>query len=239
MSTLPAAPRPTHAAAASRFLHWQVQAWRWWRRAPLVLPAMAFLPILVELAVQLGIPHWGVPLSKLVTPMAGSIALIALHARMQHGRLRLSRAVAQAWRLRGSVLAIALLMVATFGVQLLACLAIAGPDSALALLHGDGAHLRMSRAQLGLAMAAGVPVTTALLFVTPLALLRGHPFGRALREGLAAALRHRRPVLILCATLSALLFAMVFMPLLLLAMLPYATAVSYAAYRDVCDGVHA
>ena len=68
-----------------------------------------------------------------------------------------------------------------------------------------------------------------------------------IQQALVAVLRFRRVqraglalvVQILCATLLVLLFAVVFMPLLLLAMLPYATAVSYAAYRDVCDGVHA
>ena len=239
MSTLSPAPGlPVHAPFAG-FMRWQRQGWRWFRRAPLALLGLAVLPILVEAVVQVGVPYWGVLLSKLVTPVAGCVTLIALHARMQEGALRLPQALAQAWRQRDQVLAITLLATCMFGLQLAVCLAIGGSGSTSALLHGDAAALQLSHAQLGLVLASAVPLSTLLLFVSPLALLRGQPFMTALRTGLVVAMRHRGALLIYCLAMSSLLVAMVFMPLLLLFMLPYATAVGYAAYRDVFDGARA
>ncbi len=74
-------------SALVRALHWSVGGLHWWRRAPLVLPMLCVMQMLVEGLLQL-IPWGGMALSKLLVPLLGMGILLGLDEVARGGRLR-------------------------------------------------------------------------------------------------------------------------------------------------------
>ena len=129
-------------SAFARALHWVVQGFRWWRRAPWMLPLLCVIQLLVESLLQL-IPWVGVALSKLVVPLLVMGILLGLEDVAQGGRLRFASLMGclRRGRLLPALGLAALWGFATFGFQqLCACLVYGWPALDAVLFGRMTAH---------------------------------------------------------------------------------------------------
>ncbi|WP_312708918.1 hypothetical protein [Stenotrophomonas sp.] len=230
---------PSRSWPARRLLHWLVLTARMLRRAPLRLFLLALLPMLVEIALQLVVPIAGVVLSKLVVPLVSMWALLMLDrfvrggsfAPLQEGR-RLCASPATA-------IMLALVSALVFASQVAMAGVLAGPAAAGAFVLGDSAMLAttVTRLQIALVLASGLPLGMLLLTTMPRALLDGRPVLAALRDNLGLLRDGWRPLVAYLLLNAALLVALPFLPWLLLPLLLLGY-VSYWVYRDgFADGI--
>ncbi len=211
---------------------WLGDGWHVFRRAPVRLLLLSLLPILVEGLLQL-VPLVGVVVSKLLTPLAAAWIWYLMDARVRSGRFA-PKASTVRWLGRLPVaLQWAMIALAVFGFQLLVAGLMGGTDTAKALATADVAGLNLDRLQLAWVLASGILVATPLMFVLPLVLLDEIAIGAAMVHSLRAVLAYWKPVVLLTALTTAILMGVVWMPLLLLVLLPFGMTVGYVAYRDV------
>lgn len=220
--------------AGQVFADWMLGAWRLFRSAPVRIFALSLFPILVEAALQV-LPDVGIVVSKLLTPLASAWVLATLDRKARTGIFAPAQAV-RLWVTRlPQLLLVSLLLAGVFVFQLSITAAIGGTGQALALALGDVAGMNLSRTGLAAILAAGVLPGSLLMFVGPRVLLDGVDVATALGESLRTVGRYWRPVTLLALLFAALVASLLWVPLLLLVLLPFATCVGYAAYRDVFD----
>lgn len=232
----PTAPRLSTASTAlipaARSLDWLRGGWRVLRLAPLPIVLLAFVPILVEILCQM-LPHVGIVLSKWATPMAAALLWVLVDRRVRHGAFGVTGALHR-WRLRWPALAVAsLLGLGVFVIQLGVAAALAGPEQAWAIATGAVEDLHMSRAQLALMMASGVLPGLALMTVQPRILLDGRGVREAIVDNARVLLRAWKPVGLFTLASMGLVAAVMWWPVVLLALPPSGLAVGYAMYRDL------
>ncbi|WP_374355168.1 hypothetical protein, partial [Chitinimonas sp.] len=68
-------------------LQWWAQGWRLWWRAPLRLLLLTIAAVVVEAVLQLGVPLFGMILSKLLVPMVLAGVLLGLQQLDHAGKL--------------------------------------------------------------------------------------------------------------------------------------------------------
>ncbi len=222
----------SHPWPARRFLAWCRMAWTMFMRNPFRLLGLAVLPMLVEAILQAGVPVLGVVLSKLVVPLASMWALLMVDQRCRTGVFAPAAALRRLAARPGAALALALLATAVFAVQMALAVLIVGPQPALAIATGDASGLDgVSRAQVSLVLASGLPMALLLLFTVPRVLLERRPLAASLVENLRLVAIGWRPVLVYLLLSVALVGGLVFQPWLLLPALLLGY-VSYWAYRD-------
>ena len=225
--------QPGRRWPTGRLLHWLSRSAGMLRRAPLRLFLLALLPMLVELMLQLGVPVVGVVVSKLVVPLVSMWALLMLDQFVRDGRFAPLQAGRRLRARPATVAVLALLSAVVFAGQVAMAGVLAGPAAAGAFALGDSAVLAatVTRLQIALVLASGLPLGMLLLTTVPRALLDGMPVLVALRDNLRLLREAWRP---LCAYLllnAVLLFALPYQPYLLLPLLLLGY-VSYWVYRD-------
>lgn len=213
---------------------WLREGWRMFRRAPCRLYGLAVLPMLVEIALQLGWPGGGVVASKLVVPLCSAWALLMAHGVLTVDRAAPGAALRALWRIRWALPALALLSASVFVFQCGVMLCLAGPAAAMAFVTADATGMAvLTRPMIALGLAAGaVPATALLFFAVTRVVLDRVPVLAAVAENLQLVLRNPRAMLSWMAANFGLLFALVYQPLILLVLLPIGL-VAYAAWRDV------
>ncbi|HYQ22728.1 hypothetical protein [Stenotrophomonas sp.] len=232
----------THATTpwpTRRLLRWLASSARMLRKAPLRLLLLALLPMLVEIALQLGVPAAGVVLSKLVVPLVSMWALLMLDAFVRGGRFGPLQACRRLCARPASAIALALLSALVFASQVAMAGVLAGPAAAAAFALGDSAVLAttVTRLQIALVLASGLPLGMLLLTTMPRALLDGIPVPAALRDNLRLLRDGWRPLGAYLLLNAVLLVALPYQPWLLLPLLLLGY-VSYWVYRDAfADGI--
>lgn len=216
-----------------RLLHWFLLSARMLRRAPLRLFLLALLPMLVEMALQFGVPVAGVVLSKLLVPLSSMWSLLMLDSFVRSGRFAALQAGRHLRAHASTAITLALLSALVFTGQVAMAGVLAGPTAATAFALGDSAVVAatVSRLQIAVVLASGLPLAMLLLTTVPRALLDGMSVLVALRDNLRLLREAWRP---LCAYLllnAVLLFALPYQPYLLLPLLLLGY-VSYWVYRD-------
>lgn len=213
---------------------WLADAWRLFRGAPVRLYALAVLPMLVEIVVQVGVPGAGVVLSKLVVPVFSAWALLMAHGVIARNRADAAGALRALWRIRGSLPGLALLSIAVFGFQWLVLLLLAGPAGAMAFIAPDPANLAsLTRLDAAIGIASGaIPAIALLFFAVSRIVLDGVPVFTAIGENLRLLWRNPAPLLGWMIANVGLLLGLVYQPWILLLLLPLGL-VAYAAWRDV------
>lgn len=217
-----------------RLGHWLVEAWHVFRRAPIRLYALAVLPMLVEVALQFGVPAGGVVLSKLVVPVVSAWSLLMAHGVVVRNRAAPGAALGALWAIRASLPGLALLSASIFLVQVVAMRLLAGPAGAMALVTAEPAGVAaFTRLDVAISLAVGaIPAVALLFFAGTRIVLDGVPVLDAILENLR--LLRRNPVVLLAwsAANAGLLLALVYQPWLLLVLLPMGL-IGYVAWRDV------
>lgn len=227
-----ALPLAATTLPAARFRHWLGTAWIVFRRAPLRIGLLAFVPVLFEGLCQL-LPDVGIVLSKLLTPLAGALALVLLDRRVRHGVFEV-RGALRLWGARLPALpGVVALCAGVFLVQLGVVAVLAGPDQAVAIATGAMHELRMSRVQIGLMLAAGLVPGLALLTVMPRVVLDARGVAAAMADNAQALRRAWKPVALSMLVTGGMLAALPWWPWLLLVLLPFGLTVGYAMYRDL------
>ncbi|WP_313204018.1 hypothetical protein [Stenotrophomonas sp.] len=209
------------------------------RRAPLRLFLLALLPMLVELVLQLGVPVAGVVVSKLVVPLVSMWALLMLDSSVRTGRFAPLQAGRRLRERPATVAVLALLSAVVFTGQVAMAGVLAGPAAAGAFALGDSAVLAttVTRLQIALVLASGLPLGVLLLTTLPRALLDGIPARAALRDNLRLLREGWRPLGAYLLLNAVLLLALPYQPWLLLPLLLLGY-VSYWIYRDAfADGI--
>ncbi len=225
--------------SSRRLLHWLMLSAGMLRRAPLRLFVLALLPMLVELVLQLGVPAAGVVLSKLVVPLVSMWALLMLDQFVRGGRFAPLQAGRRLRARPATVAVLALLSAVVFAGQVAMAGVLAGPAAAGAFALGDRAVLAttVTRLQIALVLASGLPLGTLLLTTLPRALLDGMPVRAALRDNLRLLREGWRPLGAYLLLNAVLLLALPYQPWLLLPLLLLGY-VSYWIYRDAfADGI--
>jgi hypothetical protein len=134
------------------------------------------------------------------------------------------------WR---PLLGVAAMAVGVFGLQCAVAAMLGGTDQAAALAGGDVGALTLSRADIAIVFASGVVPSTALMFVLPRVLLDGLGLRAALVDNSRLIRRHARAVIALGLLMAALVGGVIFLPWIMLILLPLYLCTGYAAYRDV------
>lgn len=217
---------------------WLRDAWRMFRRAPVRLYALAALPMLVEIILQVGWPVAGVVLSKLVVPVFSAWALLMAHGVLSVNRAAPGAALRALWTIRRSLPGLVLLSVSVFVFQCGVMLLMGGAAGAMALVTMDAAGVgALTRQAVAISLASGaLPAIALLFFAGTRIVLDGVSVPAAVRENLQLLWRNPAALLVWMAANTGLLLALVYQPWLLLPMLPMGL-VAYAAWRDVfCDG---
>ncbi|MDN8644891.1 hypothetical protein Q0S19_10480 [Stenotrophomonas indicatrix] len=218
---------------ARRLLHWLGLTWRMLWHAPLRLLLLALVPMLVEIVLQLGIPAAGVVLSKLVVPLFSLWTLLMLDQFNRTGRFAPMQAGRRLRARPATAIALSLLSALVFVGQVIAAGVLVGPEAAAAFALGDSATLAMmvSRPQISLVLASGLPLGMLLLTSSPRALLDDVPVVVSLRDNLRLLREAWRPLGAYLLLTAGLLVAMPYQAWLLVPILLLGY-VSYWIYRD-------
>jgi hypothetical protein len=217
----------------------------WWRggfallrRAPWRIAAWSLLPLLVEILLQ-ALPTIGVVASKLLTPLAGVLSVLAF-ARIARGQPVNGAALGAGLRRIGAarLVALALVAFAIYLLQVLVAAAVYGAAAVdVAVLGRTSGHeeLLADRSFLLLLVLVGLVPGVLLLFVTPLVALADRSVAGAVSQS-AGALLSSPAALALTYGLTALLVALAItwgQGIALLLVVPMLSAVYFAAYVDV------
>lgn len=233
----PSAREPISARRAAR---WWIDGLVFWRRAPLRIALISLLPLVVESLAQ-AIPWIGIPLSKLLVPLVSTavyVALDDLHAGRAPSQQSIRNSLQRVgWR---QLLLLAALMMSIYATQLAAGYLMYGePALDVALLGNLEAHRDLfdSRFVLTLVLPGLVPATL-LMFALPLVALGGMPAVRACSVSVARMLLSPAAwAVTLAITAGLFTLSLVWgMGLILLLLVPWASATGYVAYRDAFAG---
>lgn len=218
----------------TRVGRWCALGWRIFRAAPVWIWLLALIPILFEALVQL-MPTAGTGVSKLLTPAISAWVLVMLDCRARGSVFAPGAAAcktAARWR---QVAGLALASLAVFAVQLSTAALLGSQAQAIALATGDIAGMAYSQIEMACILASGMIPMLFLFFVGPRMMLDGLRLGPAIVENARLLLRCWRPMVLYSASMAMILAGLLWMPLLLLLLLPAGLCIGYAAYRDVFD----
>lgn len=213
---------------------WMRGTWCLFRLAPLAIFALSVFPIAVEAALQV-VPHAGIVLSKLLTPLASAWVLVMLDKKARTGSFTPLQAARLWWARLPRIVLASVLLAGVFAFQLLAAAVLGGGEQALALALGNMDELTLSRVQLAAMLASGMLPGSLLMFVGPRVVLDGLGVWPAIGESLQLVGHYWRPVAVFAVASALLVASLLWMPLVLLVFLPFATCAGYAVYRDVFD----
>lgn len=244
MSAIPITTASNAAVPASRAGRWLRDGLLLWRRAPFMLILLCLCTLLIEALLQL-IPLFGVVVSKLVVPMCGAGIWIGLHAVQRGERLRFSSLWA-GWRESRWVtlwLLSAIVGLAQFGFQVASAWLAYGYGAIDAVVFGHmAAHPElMSRSFEWTLLLPGVLPGIMLVLVAPLFLFRGASIIGAIRGSVHVVMASPLAfglLMVLQTALFALCFATAWTMLLLLLLLPWSAALSYAVWNDLTHDSH-
>ncbi|MGO3126933.1 MAG: hypothetical protein ACTIJY_02555 [Luteimonas sp.] len=230
----PVSSAGSHHWPLRRLGDWLTDAWRLFRGAPIRLYALAVLPMLVEIVLQVGVPRAGVVLSKLVVPVFSAWALLMAHGVITRQRADAADALRALWRIRRSLPGLVLLSAAVFAFQWLVLLLLAGPAGAMALIAPEPANLTsLTRLDGAISIASGaIPAVALLFFAGSRIVLDGVPVFTAIGENLRLLRRNPAPLLGWMTANVGLLLGLAYQPWILPLLLPLGL-VAYAAWRDV------
>lgn len=234
--TVPASPSRTGLARAA---HWSLEGLRLWRRAPWMLLGLCAIQLLAEALLQL-VPWAGVTLSKLIVPLLAMGVLLGLDELARGGRLRLACLLGcfRRGRLLPALGLVVLWGLAVFAVQQWVVYLIYGWPAVDAVtlghMHAHPALLTLNFSRL--LILSGVPLSVLLMMAAPLFLFRGLSPWKAVKGGVRIVLA--QPVAftgfaLLVLALYALMLSSSWSFALVLLIMPWATATTYAIWRDV------
>lgn len=235
-STLSPSPTAETVPAAWRqFSHWLLAGWRLFCRAPLRLFGLLLLLFAIEMAVQVVIPLAGIPVSKVLVGMLTGISWLALVHLHSDGRLQPLRAIGRVGNKWPALAGLAFVQLLAYLVQVGVGRLILGPGAVELLVLAQAAdQVSASEFQLGFVLAAGVPLSTLVMFAAPLLLIERLSLGKALMTSIRLCFRHALPVSLLASLTMLLVFAAPASYLLLVLLLgPWLLCVGLAAYLDI------
>lgn len=230
-----AQPRP----ALARALNWAAQGLRWWRRAPWMLLVLCLIQLLVEALLQL-IPWAGTALSKLIVPILVMGILLGLDEVAQGGRLRFACLVGclRRGRLLPALGVAALWGFSVFGFQqLCACMVYGWPALDGVLFGHMAAHPELASREFSRVLILPGLLPTTLLTLAPfLFLFRGASPWQAMSGSVRLVFSNAAAFAwfaLLSLGLYALMFVSAWALALVLLVVPWTYATSYAVWRDI------
>lgn len=222
--------------SASRAARWWIAGLQFWKRAPIRISLISLAPLVVEAIAQI-VPGIGIPLSKLLVPLVTAAIYLALD-EIDAGRPMSQRSIWAGLRRAGwrQLLLLSLLMMVIYVTQLAVATAVYGEAAVdVALLGNLEPHRELLDTNFVLTLVLpGMIPATLLMFALPLLVLGGLPATRACSVSIARLLTSPA-AFIATVAITAALVAVAFTfgkGLLLLLVVPCATATGYVAYRD-------
>lgn len=215
-------------------LRWLAGGWHLFRLAPFALLGISLLPIVFEGALQ-AIPMVGIAASKLLTPLASAWALAMLNGKARRNSFAAGQSARLVLARLFDLLPVAVSIAGVFAFQLAVAASIGGAGQARALALGHIAEISLSQQQLAMVFASGVLPATLLMFVLPRVLLDGLAAWPAVVESTQRTLLYWRPATALAIISAASVAALLWLPPILLVLLPFGLCVGYASYRDVFE----
>lgn len=213
---------------------WCARGWRIFRVAPVRISLLALTPVVAEALVQLT-PAVGIVLSKLVTPAVSIWALLMLDHKLRDHRF-VPRIAGREMMLRSrTVAALSLASLTVFAIQVSVAAVIGNQAQALAFATGDIAGISYSRVEIACILVSGTIPMMFLFFVVPRMMLDDVPLVPAIVENARLLVRCWRPMVLYALGMSMMLGGLLWMPILLLVLVPAGLCVGYAAYREVFD----
>lgn len=239
MSAVPQSLPVAMSLPASRGLRWCIDGLHLWRRAPIKLLLLCFVPLLVESALQL-IPWMGVTLSKLVVPIVLMGILLGLDELARGGRLRWSCLLDALHRRRFlPLLALAAMWgMGVFAVQQGVAWAVYGWPALDAVWLG---HVMAHRGLMTMTfervlLISGI-LPSVLLWLAPcLFVLDGLSLWQSVCASVRTVLRFAAPFgvfLLVNLAVFALMLSVHWAFALVLLIGPWSVACTYAVWRDV------
>lgn len=213
---------------------WCVRGWRIFRLAPVRIFLLALIPIVAEGLIQLA-PGMGVAVSKLLTPIVGAWVLLMLDHKVRDALFGPRMAAREVGRRWNPVAVIALASLVVFGFQVLVAAIVGNHEQAVAFATADIAGMAYSRAELAGILTSGLIPSVLLFFVVPRMLLDGLRLGPALVENARLLGYYWRPIALYTLGAAVLMGSLLWVPAMLLVLLPASLCVGYGAYRDVFD----
>lgn len=222
-------------AASWQLSRWLIEGWQLFCRAPFRLFGLLLLLFAVEMMIQLAIPLVGIPVSKLLVGMFTGICWLALFQLHTDGRLRLLQALGRVGDKWPALAGLAFVQLLAYLVQVGVGRLMLGPAAVeLLVLAQTTTQPIAGEFQLGVVLAAGVPLSTLVMFAAPLLLIERLSLGSALMTSIRLCFRHALPISLLASLTMLLVFmapASYLLPVLLLG--PWLMCVGLAAYLDV------
>lgn len=230
--SLPEPPRrgrEIRTVGLPRALEWYAEAMRLWRRGPLTFSMLALAILAANLALEL-LPRAGVVVAQMVLPLLECGLLYASLAADRGDRPRLRHLVAVVGARPGQIAAVVVAGSLVFGVEAIVALEVGGID----LLAPGSSAAEIAPGSLLVIYAAGMLTSLPLTFVPFAALFGGLGFRDAFTTSFEAFARNALPLV----AWGLLSFALLIVGLLssgvgLLLALPWSSAASYAAWKDV------
>jgi len=219
------------------FINWLVGGWQLFLCAPLRLFGLIVLLFSIEILVQAAIPSVGVPVSKWVLGILTGVFWLVLDQLDSGGRLQLIRAAGRIGDQWMALAGLALLSLLVYFLQVgVACLILGSGAVDLLVFSNPAPGVSPSAFETGLIFSAGIPLSTLLMFATPLLLIKRLPPGRAVITGIRLVVRHAVPM----SLLALLTMAVVFLApatFLLSALLtgPWLLCVGLVAFRSIAE----
>lgn len=235
-NTIPSPPTTDAVPTAWRqFSHWLIEGWRLFCRAPFRLFGLLLLLFAVEMVVQIAIPLVGIPVSKLLVGMLSGVCWLALLQLHSCGRLRPLQAIGRVGNKWPPLVGLAFVQLLTYLVQVGVGRLVLGPGAVELLVLAQATNDEIAgEFQLGFILAAGVPLSTLVMFAAPLLLIERQSLGEALITSIRLCFRHALPISMLASLTMLLVFvapASYLLPVLLLG--PWLLCVGLVAYLDI------
>ena len=213
---------------------WCMRGWRIFRLAPVRIFLLALVPVVAEGLIQLA-PGMGVAVSKILTPVVGAWVLLMLDHKVRDALFGPGMAVREVGLRWNRVAVIALVSLAVFGFQVLVAAIVGNQEQAVAFATGDIAGIAYSRAELAGILTSGLLPMLLLFFVVPRMLLDGLSLRPAFVENARLLMHYWRPIALYTLGSALLMASLLWVPVMLLVLLPAGLCVGYGAYRDVFD----
>jgi len=234
--TIPAAVAiDTSAHPAARFAGWLRSGWQLFRRAPSRLFGLMLLLLAIEMQIQTAIPFIGITLSKIAAGLFGGLFWLPLYRLHIGGRLRLRQTLSAVTGSWAALTGLAVVQLLVFLVQVAAGRLLLGPGALDLLVFARAtSDLPPGEFQIGLILAAGVPLSTIMMFSAPLILIDRYSLGPALLTSIRLCLRNAAPMVLVAMMMMLVFFispSAYLLPTLLLG--PWLLCVGLAAYIDV------
>ena len=222
--------RQPRSVPVSHALDWYSEALRLWKRGPVMFTLLAF--VVFALTMTLGmVPYAGTVLTQVIVPLAGCALQYASLAADRGDRPRWMHAIAVFSAPPRAMLSVILADAVVFAVQAVVAQLTMGVDL---LLPGASALEDLSVGARFVLYVVGVLASLPVMFVPFAALFDLADMRTAFRESAAGFVRNPGALLLFGALSLVLVFlGFATFGIGLLLVLPWVTAASYAAWKDV------